>query len=124
MEATHLINEQVRTAQIPQTKKIFPEEFLGCTLPFRLCGCYSEEDVEGGGDDGVENNMKGNTVILFLPDGQLHLEAEIISNLYLRVLRYDTYGKILKAERYNTKAMKTIHRGAIEAAGIPNSSYP
>ena len=71
----------------------------------------------------AENNMKIKTVMLFLVSSQFHLDAAIIYNQYLRALRYNLYGNILTDERYNTKAMKMIRRGVIEAAGIPNSSY-
>ena len=47
----------------------------------------------------------------------------MMSNPYLRALRYDPYGKTLLDERYDTKGMKTIWRRAIEAAVSPDSIY-
>ena len=65
--------------------------------------------------------MNGITVVLFLSEGRFHLEAEMISNLSLRELCYDLYGKILMDEWYNTKAIYMIRRGSIEAAISSNS---
>ena len=67
--------------------------------------------------------MKIKTVMLFLVSSQFHLDAAIIYNQYLRALRYNLYGNILTDERYNTKAIKTIQRGDIEAVGSPYSRY-
>ena len=67
--------------------------------------------------------MKIKTVMLFLVSSQFHLDAAIIYNPYLRALRYDMYGNILTDERYNTRAIKTIQRGDIEAFESPYSRY-
>jgi len=120
VEAARLLNEHGRTAVIPQAKPLSPGEVLGCTAPSGLCGCSSEADTEGGEDDGAEKKIKGETVMLFLADGRFHLEAAMISNPSLRALRYDPYGKTLTDQRYDTKAMKMIRRGAIAAAGSPD----
>ena len=113
MEAHHLLNEQGRTETPPQENPLSPGEVLGFTDPSGLCGCSLEVNSERGGDDGAENNMKGDTVMLFLANGRFHIEAVMISNPYLRALWYDPYGKTLTDERYDTKAMKTIQRGDI-----------
>ena len=67
--------------------------------------------------------MKGETFIIFLSDGRFHLDSEMISNPFLPALRYDLYEKTLTDERYDTKAMKTIQRGGIDVAVIPDSVY-
>ena len=47
----------------------------------------------------------------------------MISNSYLRALQYDLYGKTLTDKWYDTKAMKTIQRGVVEAAVSIDSIY-
>ena len=61
--------------------------------------------------------------MLFLSNSIFHLEEEIISNPSLCALRYDPCDKPLTDKRYNTKAMKTIRRGVIEADDSTNSRY-
>ena len=47
----------------------------------------------------------------------------MIYNPYLRAMWYDLYGTTLTGDQYDTKSMKTIRRGSIEAAVSPNSRY-
>ena len=47
----------------------------------------------------------------------------MISNSYLRALQYDLYGKTLTDKWYDTKAMKKIQRGVVEAAVSIDSIY-
>ena len=61
--------------------------------------------------------------MLFLAKGWFRLDTSMISNPYLSAMWYDPYGKALMDEWCDTKAMKTIRRGGIEAASSPDSIY-
>ena len=77
---------------IPQSKPLSPGEILGCTSP-KL-------------PDGTE-------AIVYIGDGQFHLESIMIANPSVQAFQYDPYSKVFSHEYYEHDQMKATRRAAI-----------
>ena len=75
------LNERDRPATIPQDKPLSPGEVFGCTAPAGLAPAPSS------------HGAATKHIMLFIADGRFRLEAAMIANPNLRVLRYDPYSK-------------------------------
>ena len=107
--AAKALNERDRPATIPQAKPLSPGEVFGCTAPAGLAPAPSSHD-----------SAATKHVMLFIADGRFHLEAAMIANPNLRVLRYDPYSKKLMDEHYENDKMKAIRQSAIHCAMDPS----
>ncbi|XP_023015032.1 diphthamide biosynthesis 1 [Leptinotarsa decemlineata] len=79
---------------VPQFKPLSPGEILGCTAPVLKC-------------DGV---------LIYLGDGQFHLEAAMIANPRRKAYKYDPYSKKFTKESYDHEEMERIRQEKIEQA--------
>ncbi|CAG9768170.1 unnamed protein product [Ceutorhynchus assimilis] len=81
---------------IPQFKPLSPGEILGCTAPVLRC-CE---------------------VVIYLGDGQFHLEAAMIANPKVKAYKYDPYDKKFTYESYDHSQMETIRKNFIEKSKL------
>ncbi|CAH1991158.1 unnamed protein product [Acanthoscelides obtectus] len=86
------LRENGYSVTIPQIKPLSPGEILGCTAPVIKCA----------------------DVVIYLGDGQFHLEAAMIANPNLKAYKYDPYTKKFTKENYKHKEMKMIRKEMID----------
>nr|NVI71078.1 putative diphthamide biosynthesis protein 1 [Cucujiformia] len=79
---------------IPQVKPLSPGEILGCTSPI----------------------LRDSDVVIYLGDGQFHLESVMIANPKLKAYKYDPYSKQFTIEQYGHEEMEAIRKKCIENA--------
>ncbi|ENN71436.1 2-(3-amino-3-carboxypropyl)histidine synthase subunit 1 [Dendroctonus ponderosae] len=89
-----LAEEGYNNVSIPQFKPLSPGEILGCTAPVLKC-CET---------------------LIYLGDGQFHLEAAMIANPKVQAFKYDPYSKKFTYENYNHSEMEEIRKNCIEKA--------
>ncbi|KAJ8944741.1 hypothetical protein NQ314_009394 [Rhamnusium bicolor] len=73
---------------LPQYKPLSPGEILGCTAPVLKCA----------------------DIIIYLGDGQFHLEAAMIANPEIQAYKYDPYNKRFTREDYEHEDMEKIRK--------------
>ncbi|CAH1178936.1 unnamed protein product [Phaedon cochleariae] len=79
---------------IPQFKPLSPGEILGCTAPVLRCA----------------------DALIYLGDGQFHLEAAMIANPHVQAYKYDPYAKKFTKESYQHEEMEKIRKESIAKA--------
>nr|NVI71079.1 putative diphthamide biosynthesis protein 1 [Cucujiformia] len=79
---------------IPQIRPLSPGEILGCTAPVLKCA----------------------ESLIYLGDGQFHLEAAMIANPRTAAYKYDPYSKKFTKEKYAHKEMELVRKKAIADA--------
>jgi len=89
-----LMENGYNDVSIPQFKPLSPGEILGCTAPVLKC-C---------------------DILIYLGDGQFHLEAAMIANPKVKAYKYDPYSKKFTYESYDHNQMNTIRKSCINKA--------
>lgn len=84
---------------ISQFKPLSPGEILGCTAPTLTCA----------------------DVIIYLGDGQFHLEAAMIANPNIQAYKYDPYSRCLTKEYYDHEEMQQVRKKCIADAQNANT---
>ncbi|KAJ8919817.1 hypothetical protein NQ315_006346 [Exocentrus adspersus] len=79
---------------VPQSKPLSPGEILGCTAPTVTCA----------------------DAIVYLGDGQFHLEAVMIANPKAQAYKYDPYSRCLSKEQYDHEEMRQVRERSITDA--------
>ncbi|KAG5893154.1 hypothetical protein JTB14_000415 [Gonioctena quinquepunctata] len=92
--AANKLREMGYDVSIPQFKPLSPGEILGCTAPVLKCA----------------------EVLIYLGDGQFHLEAAMIANPRIKAYKYDPYAKKFTREYYEHEEMEKIRKDSIERA--------
>nr|NVI71075.1 putative diphthamide biosynthesis protein 1 [Cucujiformia] len=92
--ATKILKERGFKVTLPQLKPLSPGEILGCTAPVLKC---------------VD-------VLVYVGDGQFHLEAVMIANPKMKAYKYDPYCKRFTSEEYDHVEMERVRKQSIDVA--------
>ncbi|XP_050305757.1 2-(3-amino-3-carboxypropyl)histidine synthase subunit 1 [Anthonomus grandis grandis] len=90
-----LLNDMgFENVSIPQSRPLSPGEILGCTAPVLKC-C---------------------DILIYLGDGDFHLDAAMIANPRVKAYKYDPYSKRFTLEHFSHAAMESARKTCIEKA--------
>ncbi|KAJ8950963.1 hypothetical protein NQ317_017574 [Molorchus minor] len=91
---TSILRQMGYDVNLPQVKPLSPGEILGCTAPV----------------------LKDANAVIYLGDGQFHLEAVTIANRGVQMYKYDPYDKRMTVEHYDHEEMEVRRKNSIENA--------